>query len=219
MNIPEAWIFDLDGVIVETAQFHYKSWKKLADTLEIPFNETKNESLKGVSRSQSLQKILAMDDRTISDKEFQQLMDQKNEWYQGYISKLTPEDILDGIPAFLHQLKEMGAKLAIGSSSKNAEFIVNYLQLNDLFDVIIDGTKVTKTKPHPEVFLKGASALNVNPENCIVFEDALSGIHAAKEAGMRCIGVGTEDNLNEADHVIASFKELTPKKLLSRLDK
>ncbi|HET6527731.1 MAG TPA: beta-phosphoglucomutase [Balneolaceae bacterium] len=217
MKIPRAWIFDLDGVIVETAQFHFKSWKKLADTLEIPFDETKNESLKGVSRKQSLQKILAMADRTISDKEFRRLMDQKNEWYQAYISKLTPADMLDGIPEFLAQLKTMNVKLAIGSSSKNAEYIINYLQLNEMFDTVIDGTKVTKTKPHPEIFLKGAETLGAEPEDCIVFEDAISGIQAAKEAGMTCVGVGKEKHLSQADLVITSFKNRTPKKLLAQL--
>ncbi|HEX6982141.1 MAG TPA: beta-phosphoglucomutase [Balneolaceae bacterium] len=218
MKVPGAWIFDLDGVIVETAQFHYKSWKQLADKLEIPFDEVKNESLKGVSRKKSLQKILAMDNRNIPEDEFQQLMDQKNEWYQGFISKLTPGDILDGIPDFLTQLKAMNVKLAIGSSSKNAEYIINYLQLNDMFDAVIDGTKVTKTKPHPEVFLKGAEVLETEPVDCIVFEDAVSGVQAAKEAGMTCVGVGSEDFLSEADLVITSFKDLTPKKLLIQLN-
>jgi beta-phosphoglucomutase len=218
MKMPLAWIFDLDGVIVETAQFHYKSWKKLADMLEIPFDEAKNELLKGVSRKKSLQKILAMDDRTIPEDKFQQLMDRKNEWYQGYISKLTPADILDGIPEFLDQLKALDVKIAIGSSSKNAAYIINYLHLNDMFDAVIDGTNVTKTKPHPEVFLKGAQALKAKPADCIVFEDAVSGVQAAKEAGMICVGVGSEKYLSEADFVITSFKDLTPKKLLNQLN-
>ena len=217
MKIPEAWIFDLDGVIVETAHFHYKSWKQLADRLDIPFDETKNEALKGVSRKKSLQKILALDDRTVSEEEFQQLMDQKNEWYLNHITGLGPNNILDGIPDFLEQLRAMNVKLAIGSSSKNAEHIIDRLELNDFFEAIIDGTKVINTKPDPEIFLKGAQALKAEPADCLVFEDAASGIRAAKEAGIPCVGVGEKDYLSEADLVIASFKNQTPKKLLTQL--
>ncbi len=218
MNIPTTWIFDLDGVIVETAQFHFKAWKKLADTLDIPFDESDNEALKGVSRSKSLQTILDLDDRKISDEKFQQLMDQKNGWYQDYIAQLTPDDILDGIPEFLEALKAQDANLVIGSSSKNAQFIMDYLQLTDTFDAIIDGTKVQNTKPDPEVFLNGAKAVGANPSECIVFEDAESGVEAALAADMLCVGVGSEEILGDADLVIQSFKGLTPKQLLAQLD-
>lgn len=216
--IPKACIFDLDGVIVETAHYHYKAWKRLADTLDIPFGKEENESLKGVSRKRSLEKILALGDKTISDERFQKLMDQKNDWYQEYIATLTPEDILEGIPEFLEELKKMGVKLAIGSSSKNAPYIMDYLQINELFEAVVDGTKVSKTKPNPEVFLKGADALGVEPSECIVFEDAISGVRAAKAGGMKCVGVGTEENLGEADLVIQTFKGLTPKKLFEQLN-
>ena len=218
MNTPKAWIFDLDGVIVETAQSHYKAWKRLADSLDIPFDESYNEELKGVSRKKSLQKILALDDREVSEEQFQQLMDKKNDWYQEYISNLSPDDILEGIPEFLGELKEMGAKLVIGSSSKNAQFIMDYLQLTDTFDAIIDGTKVTNTKPDPEVFLKGAKAVGVEPSESIVFEDAASGVEAAKAAGMLCVGVGSEEILGDADLVIQSFENLSPQKLIKRLN-
>jgi len=215
---PAACIFDLDGVIVETAHYHYKAWKKLADTLNIPFSKKENESLKGVSRKKSLQKILALDDRNISEKRFQKLMDQKNEWYQDYIATLTPRDILEGVPEFLEALKNRNIKLGIGSSSKNASYIMDYIQLNDLFDVVIDGTKVEKTKPDPEIFLKGAEALGVQPSECVVFEDAAAGVQAAKAGGMKCVGVGSEDILGDADIVIDTFKGLTPEKLFSKLN-
>jgi len=218
MNIPTTWIFDLDGVIVETAQFHFKAWKKLADTLDIPFDESDNEALKGVSRSQSLQNILDLDDREISEEKFQQLMDQKNGWYQDYIAQLTPDDILDGIPEFLEVLQAQDANLVIGSSSKNAQFIMDYLQLTDTFDAIIDGTKVKNTKPDPEVFLNGAKAVGADPSDCIVFEDAESGVEAALAADMLCVGVGSEEILGDADLVIQSFEGLTPKTLLNQLD-
>ncbi|HKK44652.1 MAG TPA: beta-phosphoglucomutase [Balneolaceae bacterium] len=216
--IPAACIFDLDGVIVETAHSHYKAWKKLADTLNIPFGKEQNEALKGVSRRKSLEKILAMGNKSISEERFQKLMDQKNKWYQEDIANLTPDDILEGIPEFLGALKKMGIKLAIGSSSKNTKYIMDYLQINDLFDAVIDGTMVTHTKPDPEVFLRGAEALGVSPSDCIVFEDAISGVQAAKAGGMKCVGVGSEENLGEADLVIQTFKGLTPKKLFEQLN-
>lgn len=217
MNTPKAWIFDLDGVIVETADLHFKAWKKLADSLDIPFGRKENHALKGVSRRKSLEKILALDDRTVPEEEFQQLMDKKNGWYQDYIAELTPNDILEGMPDFLDELQKMGVKLGIGSSSKNAQYIINYLQLNDTFDVVIDGTKVENTKPDPEVFLKGAKALEANPSETLVFEDAASGVEAAKAGGMICVGVGSEDYLGDADLVIKNFKGLTPQKLLEQL--
>ncbi|NGP87031.1 beta-phosphoglucomutase [Fodinibius halophilus] len=217
MNVPKTWIFDLDGVIVETAQFHYKSWKRLAHSLDIPFDESHNEALKGVSRSKSLNIILELDDREVSEKEFQRLMDKKNGWYQNYIAELTPDDILDGIPEFLDTLKERGAKLAIGSSSKNAQYILDYLQLTETFDAIIDGTKVKNTKPDPEVFLKGAQAVGEDPEDCVVFEDAESGVEAANRANMLCVGVGSEEILGDADLVIDSFVDMSPEDLLEKL--
>lgn len=218
MNVPAACIFDLDGVIVETADAHFKAWKRLAHSLDIPFSEEDNEALKGVSRRKSIEKILALDNRSLPDDKIQELMDRKNEWYQQSIAELTPEDILAGIPEFLQALKEMNVKLAIGSSSKNAPFIVDYLELNDTFEAVIDGNKVERTKPDPEVFLKGAKALDVAPEDCVVFEDAASGIEAAKAAGMRCVGVGSEEVLGGADLVISTFKGLTAKELFRQLD-
>jgi beta-phosphoglucomutase len=218
MNVPSTWIFDLDGVIVETAQFHFKAWKKLAQTLDIPLDESNNEALKGVSRSKSLQIILDLGDKKVSEEKFQQLMDQKNGWYQDYIGQLTPDDILDGIPEFLDALKAKDANLVIGSSSKNAQFIMDYLQLTDTFDAIIDGTKVQNTKPDPEVFLNGAEVVGAAPSDCIVFEDAESGVEAALAANMACVGVGSEEILGEADLVIQSFEGLTPEALWAKLN-
>lgn len=218
MNQPEACIFDLDGVIVETADSHYKAWKRLAESLNIPFSKEFNESLKGVSRRKSIDKILAIDDRQLPEEEIQRLMDKKNGWYRDSIAELTPDDILEGVPDFLKELKQMGIRLGIGSSSKNAPFIINYLHLNDMFEVIIDGGKVENTKPDPEVFLKGAKALNAEPTNSIVFEDAASGIEAANAGGFASVGVGSEEYLGDADLVISDFKGLTPKQLFEQLE-
>lgn len=217
MNKPEACIFDLDGVIVETSDAHFKAWQRLAESLGISFGEEFNEQLKGVSRRKSIEKILALDDCELPEEEIQQLMDKKNGWYQDSIAELTPGDILEGIPEFLERLQEMEISLGIGSSSKNAPYIIDYLQLNDTFEVIIDGNKVKNTKPDPEVFLKGAKALNVNPSQTIVFEDAASGVEAAKTGGFISVGVGSEEYLGEADLVISDFIGLTPEELFKKL--
>lgn len=217
MKKPKACIFDLDGVIVETAHLHYKAWKRLADTLDIPFDKEFNEKLKGVSRRKSLEKILAVKGLDISEKHFLELMEKKNNWYQAYIANLTPDNILEGIPEFLNKLRDLNVKLAIGSSSKNAQYILENLELKPVFETVIDGTKVENTKPDPEVFLKGANSLGVKPADCLVFEDAVSGVEAAKAAGMICVGVGSEDYLGNADLVLSSFKGLTPEELFGQL--
>ncbi|MDX1637967.1 MAG: beta-phosphoglucomutase [Balneolaceae bacterium] len=218
MSVPEACIFDLDGVIVETAEFHFKAWKRLADQLDIPFDREDNEALKGVSRRESLNIILELGGQTLPEKEIRELMDRKNQWYNEYLTTLTSDDILPGIPVFIDTLRELGVKLAIGSSSKNARTIMDYLQINDLFDAVIDGTKIVNTKPDPEVFLKAAGALEAEPGRTIVFEDATAGIEAANAAGMYSVGVGKKENLPGADLVISTFEGLTPARLFSRLN-
>ena len=171
MNNPEACIFDLDGVIVETTDAHFKAWQRLAESLGISFGDEFNEQLKGVGRRASIGKILALDDRELPENEIQRLMDKKNDWYQDFIAELTLNHILDGVPNFLETLQEMNIPMGIGSSSKNASYIIDCLQLNDSFGVIIDGNKVENTKPDPEVFLKGARVLDADPSKTIVFED------------------------------------------------
>ncbi|MDZ7680559.1 MAG: beta-phosphoglucomutase [Fodinibius sp.] len=218
MYVPKAWLFDLDGVIVETADLHYKAWKRLAESLDIPFGEEQNQALKGVSRRKSIEKILAMDDRTLPEDEIQKLMDRKNGWYQDAIADLTPDDILEGIPEFIETLQAMDVKLGIGSSSKNAPYILDYLGLTDTFEVVIDGNKVEHTKPDPEVFQRGAKALGAAADETIVFEDAASGVEAALAGGMTCVGVGSEEFLGDAHLVISDFKGLSPHKLLQLLE-
>lgn len=215
---PDACIFDLDGVIVETSDAHFKAWQRLAESLGISFDEEFNEQLKGVSRRKSIEKILALDDRNLPEKEIQRLMDKKNGWYQDAIAELTPDDILEGVPEFIESLQDLEIPLGIGSSSKNAPYIIDYLQFNEPFGVVIDGTKVENTKPDPEVFLKGAKALNADPTKTIVFEDAASGVEAANKGGFMSVGVGSEDYLGEADLVIPNFIGLTPEKLFKALN-
>ncbi|MEJ5258524.1 MAG: beta-phosphoglucomutase [Fervidobacterium sp.] len=203
---PKACIFDLDGVIVDTAKYHYLAWKRLAKELGFEFTEKDNERLKGVSRMESLEILLSVGGIKIEDQKLkEQLSDKKNNWYVEYISQMTKDEILPGVEEFLRKLKNAGIKIAIGSASKNTMTILRRIELVDLFDSIIDGTKITKAKPDPEVFLKAAEELNVDPKDCCVFEDAVAGIEAAKRAGMKVIGVGDHEILKDADRVITSF--------------
>lgn len=217
MQQPVACIFDLDGVIVDTAHYHFKAWQRLAESLSIPFTEEENKQLKGLSRRKSIQIILDLGDKSLPESEIKELMNKKNGWYQDYISTLTPDNILPGIIVFLDELEAKGIKKAIGSSSKNAKHILESIDLTQRFGAIVDGASVDKTKPHPEVFLKGAKALGVDPSACIVFEDAASGVEAANRGGMWSVGVGDEQYLSDADAVIPSFKNMTLNKILALL--
>ena len=213
MHNIKAIIFDLDGVLVDTAKYHYLAWKQLAEELNIKFSLQDNERLKGVSRMQSLEIILDLGNMTLDPATKINLAEKKNIWYVEYISKLTPDDILPGVISFLKSTKVDSIKLALGSASKNSMLILNKLNLTDYFDAIIDGTKVSKAKPDPEVFLKGAEALNVLPSECIVFEDAEAGVEAAINAGMYCIGIGSKDILKKAHLVFSGFSDITFDKL------
>ncbi|MEK6265820.1 MAG: beta-phosphoglucomutase [Clostridium sp.] len=213
MNNIKAIIFDLDGVLVDTAKYHYLAWKKLADELNIDFSIEDNERLKGVSRMKSLDIILEIGCITLDSVTKLDLAQKKNSWYVEYISKLTPDDILPGVIPFIKSIKNSNIKIALGSASKNSMLILNKLNLTNYFDAIIDGTKVSKAKPDPEVFLKGAQALKVLPCQCIVFEDAEAGVEAAINAGMHCIGIGSENILKKADLIFSGFTDIVFDKL------
>lgn len=208
MNEIKAAIFDLDGVIVDTAKYHYLAWKSLADELNIPFNETDNERLKGVSRMQSLEIILSLGkQKNFSDEEKEKLATVKNNRYVEYIKKIDGTELLKGAKEYIKALKSMGIKTALGSASKNAGLILANTGIADLFDFVVDGNIVSKAKPDPEVFLKAAEGVKIAPENCVVFEDSFSGIEAAKSAGMAAIGVGSKNVLNRADYIIKGLFE------------
>jgi beta-phosphoglucomutase len=204
-----ACIFDLDGVLVDTAIYHYKAWKRLANQLGFDFTEEENEKLKGVSRVRSLELILEWGGVSKSAEEQKQLADLKNSWYVEMIQEMQPDEILPGAKEFLEAARAAGLKTALGSASKNSETILQKVGLTHLFDVIIDGNKVTASKPNPEVFLKGAEALGIAPENCLVFEDALAGVQAALAGGMKVIGIGTTQNLPGANIVVAGLHEVS----------
>lgn len=209
----KACIFDMDGVIVDTAKYHFKAWARLADTLSIPFTEEQNEQLKGVSRVDSLERILAWGNVVLDNNKKLELMDLKNKWYLDFVAEINPNEMLPGAHAFLLELNEKGIKIALGSSSKNSILILDKLGITDLFESIIDGTKITFGKPHPEVFLRGAAELKLQPTECVVFEDALSGVEAAKAGGFHCIGIGSPEFLSQADAIIANLDGFTLEKM------
>lgn len=205
----EAIIFDLDGVIVDTAIFHYQAWKRLANEYGFDFTPEQNERLKGISRLESLDILLDIGGIDISSEdEKNRLATQKNDWYRENILKMTPKEILPSVEDFLKELKEANYKIAIGSSSKNAGTILERIGYDNYFDAVVDGTKITNSKPDPEVFLKAATELGVEPENCVVFEDAHAGIEAAKRANMRTIGVGNKHVLFNAEIVVPDLKNI-----------
>lgn len=214
----KAFIFDLDGVIVDTAKYHYLAWRDLANSLGFDFTEKDNERLKGVSRVRSLEILLEIGGKNFDELTKTELATRKNTQYVGLISKMTPDEILPGVSNFLEATKEAGIKIVLGSASKNAPLILEKIGLEHFFDAVIDGNKVSKAKPDPEVFLKGAFAVMVNNNQCVVFEDAVAGIEAAKNAEMVAIGVGNPQILISADAVISGFEGLTVNGLLKMVD-
>ncbi len=201
-------IFDLDGVIVDTAKYHYLAWKKIADELGFEFTLKDNERLKGVSRMASLDILLSIGGILLPESEKLALADRKNKIYLEYILKMTPEEVLPGVKSFLTALREAGIRVSLGSASKNAKTILRQVGIEDLFDAVADGNNVSKAKPDPDVFLKGAELLGLPSYQCVVFEDAVAGVEAAHRAGMKCVGVGDSEILKEADAVIAGFEQL-----------
>ena len=199
-------LFDLDGVIVDTAVFHYAAWRRMANVLGFDIDEEFNETLKGISRMDSIDRILAKGGLELSKERILELASHKNEWYLEFVDQMTTENILPGISELIAQIKSNGFKMALGSASKNAPKILERIGLIDMFDALVDGNSVKRSKPDPEVFLKGAEALTLKNEECLVVEDAFAGIEAAHSAGMKAIGIGTVENLPNADLILESFE-------------
>ena len=214
----KGFIFDLDGVIVDTAKYHFLAWKNLANSLGIDFTKEQNEQLKGVSRINSLEKILNWGNKTVSSDEFQKLLVQKNEEYLEYITKMDESEILPDTEKILDFLIQNNQGIALGSASKNAVPILEKINLLSKFECIVDGNSVIKGKPNPEVFLKAADGLQVPPTECIVFEDSIAGIQAANAADMISIGIGEQTVLHEADYVFKDFTELSVELLKSLMN-
>ncbi len=209
MSALKACLFDLDGVIVDTAQFHYAAWREMANELGFDLTEEENERLKGVSRLKSLDIVLSIGNKTLDQETKNRIAAEKNERYLELCQKMTPDDVLPGVRVFLDSLQRAGIKIGLGSASKNARLILEHIGMTDYFATIIDGNRITKGKPDPETFLLGAEDLHVKPAHCIVFEDAVAGIQAAKAGGMAAVGVG-HTNLIEAgaDLVITGFQDI-----------
>ncbi|MBQ6848312.1 MAG: beta-phosphoglucomutase [Clostridia bacterium] len=201
-------IFDLDGVIVDTAKYHYLAWKELADELGFEFKESDNERLKGVSRMRSLEILLEVGGITATEGEKIKMAESKNQRYVEMLENIDKSELLEGAEEYLKKIKADGVLIALGSASKNAPFILEKLQITDLFDVIVDGNSVSKAKPDPEVFLKGVEGLNLKPEECCVFEDSQAGIEAARKAGCGVIAIDKDGVLTDADKYVKNLGEL-----------
>ena len=210
MDGMRAAIFDLDGVIVDTAKYHYQAWRRLANHLGFDFSEADNERLKGVSRVQSLEIILELGKIQLEEGQKAVLAEQKNRWYVELISAMDERELLPGAVGFLQHLRQRNIRVALGSASKNAALILDRMGIAGLFDSVIDGTRTSRSKPDPEVFLLGAEALATDPARCVVFEDSAAGVEAAKRAGMRAVGIGTAAGLPRADFIVSGLHELAP---------
>ncbi len=215
----KACIFDLDGVLVDTAIYHYEAWKRLANELGFDFTQEQNEQLKGISRIDSLEKILGWGNIQIPQALKLELAGRKNTWYVKMISKMKPDEVLPGSRELLEAVRASGFKCALGSASRNSALILESTSLAPYFDVIVDGNSVKASKPDPEVFLKGAALLGIDPKDCIVFEDGIAGVQAALAAGMKVVGIGRPEVLNMADLVYSGLDKIdltTLKELLNQ---
>jgi beta-phosphoglucomutase len=204
----QAIIFDLDGVICHTDNYHYLAWKQIADELQIPFNRKINDRMRGIDRMASLNVLLEGSNRTFSDEQKKQFADRKNGIYRDLLKNLSQEGLDADVKKTLDRVREAGLKLAIGSSSKNTNLILGLLGLSTFFDAVVDGNHITHSKPDPEVFLKAAEQLSVKPKSCLVVEDAKSGLLAAKAAGMDSAGIGEAGTLGMADYALENITDL-----------
>jgi beta-phosphoglucomutase len=210
-----AFIFDLDGVITDTAEYHYLSWQRLADEEGLPFSRQDNEALRGVSRRESLNRLLK--GKTIDEATAQTWMQRKNDYYIAYLDRITPDDLLPGIPELLDEAKAAGIKLAVASASKNAQPVLERLQIVHMFEAVGDGYSVVNTKPAPDLFIWTAGRLNISPPQAVVFEDAEAGVEAALTGGFWVVGIGNA-NVDKAHLVVPDTRELRLKIILGRLN-
>lgn len=210
-----ACIFDLDGVLVDTASYHFLAWKRLANHLGFDFSESDNERLKGVNRMSSLKMILDWAGLSKNENEMSLLAEQKNDWYKTMIRTMNSSNLLPGTEKFLEELAHSNYHLAVGSASKNAESILQKTGVRHRFEVVVDGNMVLESKPDPQVFLKAAELMSVPPDTCVVFEDAQAGVDAALRAGMKVIGIGDPANLSGAHGYVTGLYEMNIERLES----
>jgi beta-phosphoglucomutase len=209
----EGFIFDLDGVVTDTAEYHYRAWKRLADEEGIPFTRQDNEALRGVSRRESLRRLLK--GKEIDEATAQAWMERKNGYYRAFLSGMTPDDLLRGARAFLEAARRSDIKVGLASASRNAGDVIAGLQIGHLFDALGDGYAVVNTKPAPDLFVWVAGALGLPTTACVVFEDAEAGVQAALKAGMKCVGIGPRERVGQAHLVASGLHELTVEQVLS----
>ena len=213
-----ACIFDLDGVIVDTAGYHFAAWKEMAKRWDIELTAEENEKLKGVSRVDSLKHILALGDIQLSDDEVNHYCTLKNDHYLSLIANMDESELLPNVKELLQELSDIGLKIGLGSASKNAPLIIKKTGIEHYFEAVVSGSDVVNGKPHPETFIKGANGLGVSPESTIVFEDSQKGITAAKRGGFFAVGIGSPIDLKEADFVIPGFENMTFPAIVSQLN-
>jgi beta-phosphoglucomutase len=204
----QAFILDLDGVLTDTAEYHFQAWKRIAKEENVPFTREDNEQLRGVSRRRSLEILLGDHRRRYTEAQMQELMDRKNGYYQEMLLQIAEDDFLPGAQALMHTLRERGLKVAIGSASKNTKLVLRQLGILDFFDVIADGHSVERGKPAPDLFLYAAEQLDVAPPRCVVVEDAASGVTAGLEAGMVVVGIGPQERVGEAHFRYATTADI-----------
>lgn len=209
----KGFIFDLDGVITDTAEYHYRAWKRLADEEGIPFTREDNEQLRGVSRRESLRRLLK--GRDIDEKTAHLWMDRKNGYYQAFLSTMTPDDLLPGARSFLESARAAGIKVGMASASRNARPVLDSLQIAHLFDVLGDGYAVVNTKPAVDLFVWVAGGFGLPAVECVVFEDAEAGVDAALAAGMRCVGIGPAERVGKAHLVCQGLHDVTIERVLA----
>jgi beta-phosphoglucomutase len=212
----KGFIFDLDGVLTDTAEYHFRGWKRLADELGIPFTRDDNEALRGIARRESL--LLILKEREFSEEQILEMMERKNQYYLELIRGITPRNVLPGARELLEEIRAAGLKSALGSASKNAVDVIRRLGIADLLDAVADGHSVERQKPAPDLFLHAASLLELSPSECVVVEDAAAGIEAARAGGFLSMGVGPGERLKEADLVLPNLQGVHLKDLLDRLN-
>ena len=213
----KGFIFDLDGVLTDTAEYHYRGWKRLSDELGIPFTREANEALRGIPRRASL--LLILGDRTFPEEQLEEMMERKNRYYLEFIHEITPRDLLPGARELLEEVRAAGLKSALGSASKNASEVVERLGIADLLDAIADGHSVAQQKPAPDLFLYASAQLGLSPAECVVVEDAAAGIEAARAGGFRSVGLGPQERVGGADLVLPSLEGVHLSELLSAFEK
>lgn len=205
----KACIFDLDGVLVDTAHYHFLAWKRLAKEFDYELTEEINEELKGVSRMKSLEIVLKHANVSIENQRKEAMADRKNTWFTEYVHSMNPDELFPGVRELFDRLRKDRIKIALASSSKNAQTIIEILGIQNEFEAVVDGTMIVHSKPDPEIFLLAAKKLNLEPADCVVFEDAEAGVEAALAAGMKCVGVGNPAKLKKANRIVDAIQNFS----------